>query len=90
MNIPTVLALPFPAQGHVNPMMTFSQKLVENGCKVIFVNTDFVHKRVVRSMVEQQDHSLDDSSSLLKLVSIPDGLGLEDDSNNMSKLGEAM
>ncbi|KAH1265393.1 UDP-glycosyltransferase 83A1 [Glycine max] len=90
MNIPTVLALPFPAQGHVNPMMTFSQKLVENGCKVIFVNTDFVHKRVVRSMVEQQDHSLDDSSSLLKLVSIPDGLGPDDDRNDQAKLCEAI
>ncbi|KHN48821.1 hypothetical protein glysoja_030591 [Glycine soja] len=35
-------------------------------------------------MGEQQHRGANES--LLKLVSIPDGLGLEDDSNNMSKL----
>ncbi|KAG5088341.1 hypothetical protein JHK86_000953 [Glycine max] len=88
MGIPTVLALPYPAQGHVNPLMTLSQKLVEHGCKVFFVNTDFDHKRVVSSMVEQQDHSLDES--LLKLVSIPDGLGPDDDRNDLSKLCDSL
>ncbi|KAL2335442.1 hypothetical protein Fmac_016655 [Flemingia macrophylla] len=88
MNIPTVLALPFPAQGHVNPMMTLSQKLVENGCKVHFVNTDFNHKRVLSSIVEHQDGH--DHESLLKLVSIPDGLGPDDDRNDQGKLCEAI
>ncbi|ESW23308.1 hypothetical protein PHAVU_004G035900 [Phaseolus vulgaris] len=87
----TVLALPLPAQGHVNPMMTFSQKLLENGCKVIFVNTDFNHRRVVSSMVEQQDcSSLDEQESVLKLVSIPDGLGPDEDRNDQAKLYEAI
>ncbi|XP_029124779.1 UDP-glycosyltransferase 83A1 isoform X1 [Cajanus cajan] len=87
MTIPTVLVLPYPAQGHVNPMIILSQKLVENGCKVIFVNTEINHKRVVSSMVEQQ-HSLDESQ--IKLVSIPDGLGPDDDRNNLGKLCDAM
>jgi len=90
MGIPTVLALPFPAQGHVNPMMTFSQKLVNDGCKVIFVNTDFNHRRVVSSMEEQQDGSILDEESVLKLVSIPDGLGPDDDRNDQAKLCEAI
>nr|KYP46639.1 hypothetical protein KK1_031735 [Cajanus cajan] len=51
-------------------MMILSQKLVEHRYRVIFVNSDFNHKRRMSSMVEQQ-HSLDES--LLKLVSIPDG-----------------
>ena len=86
-----MLALPLPAQGHVNPMMTFSQKLLENGCKVIFVNTDFNHRRVVSSMVEQQDcSSLDEQESVLKLVSIPDGLGPDEDRNDQAKLYEAI
>nr|ACU24307.1 unknown [Glycine max] len=88
MSIPTVLVLPFPFQGHVNPMTTLSQKLVEHGCKVVFVNTDFNHKRVLSSMVEQQDHSLDES--LMKLVSISDGLGPDDDRSNIGKLCDAM
>ncbi|XP_061366525.1 UDP-glycosyltransferase 83A1-like [Gastrolobium bilobum] len=87
MIIPSVLVLPIPAQGHVNPMMNFSQNLVERGCKVYFVNTDFNHKQVVSSMVEQQK-SLDES--LLKLVSIPDGLKPEDDRRDISKLCEAI
>ncbi|XP_061347445.1 UDP-glycosyltransferase 83A1-like [Gastrolobium bilobum] len=87
MSISSVLVLPYPAQGHVYPMMNFSQKLVEHGCKVYFVNTDFNHKRVVSSMVEQQK-SLDES--LLKLVSIPDGLRPEDDRTDFAKLFEAI
>lgn len=87
MSIPTVLVLPYPAQGHVNPLMTLSQKLVEHGCKVIFVSTDFDHKRVVGSLAEQQG-ALDES--LLKLVSIPDGLGPDDDRNDLGKLCDAL
>ncbi|XP_061366528.1 UDP-glycosyltransferase 83A1-like [Gastrolobium bilobum] len=87
MSISSVLVLPYPAQGHVNPMMNFSQKLVEHGRKVYFVNTDINHKRVVSSMVEQQN-SLDES--LLKLVSIPDGLRPEDDRTDHGKLCDSI
>ncbi|XP_061366522.1 UDP-glycosyltransferase 83A1-like [Gastrolobium bilobum] len=87
MIIPSVLVLPFPAQGHVNPMINFSQNLVERGCKVYFVNTDLNHKQVVSSMVEQQE-SLDES--LLKLVSIPDGLRPEDDRTDFGKFFDAI
>ena len=51
------------------------------------MNTDFDHKRVVGSMGEQQD-SLDES--LLKLVSIPGGLGPDDDRNDLGKFVAAM
>ncbi|XLS76030.1 hypothetical protein HN51_032895 [Arachis hypogaea] len=46
MNTPTVLAIPYPAQGHVNPLMILSQKLAEHGCNIIFVNTEFIHDKV--------------------------------------------
>ncbi|MED6190921.1 hypothetical protein PIB30_110728 [Stylosanthes scabra] len=88
MNTPTVLVLPFPAQGHVNPMMCLSHKLVEHGCNIIFVNSDFNHKRVVSSM-ENNDKS-DSSSSPIKLVSIPDGLGPEHDRVNLGELCVSM
>ncbi|WVZ15478.1 hypothetical protein V8G54_013044 [Vigna mungo] len=86
-NIPVVLVVPLPAQGHVNPLMILSQKLVENGCRVIFVNSEFDHKRVVSSFGEQQQHS---TNQAMKLVSIPDGLGADDDRNDLNKLCDGL
>ncbi|MED6110909.1 hypothetical protein PIB30_047325 [Stylosanthes scabra] len=81
MSVPTtVLVLPSPAQGHVNPMMIFSQKLVEYGCNVIFVNTEFIHNKVVSSMGNQESGVT--GGSPIKLVSMPDGLGPDADRNN--------
>ncbi|KHN48820.1 UDP-glycosyltransferase 83A1 [Glycine soja] len=62
--------------------MNFSQKLVEHGCKITFVNTDFTHKRVMNSMAKQESHD----ESPMKLVSIPDGLGPDDDRSDVGEL----
>ncbi|KHN25574.1 UDP-glycosyltransferase 83A1 [Glycine soja] len=72
-------------QGQVNPLMNFSQKLVGHGCKITFVNTDFTHKRVMSSMAKQESLH----GSPMKLVSILDGLGPDDDRSDVvgSKLG---
>ncbi|KAL0014735.1 hypothetical protein SO802_001804 [Lithocarpus litseifolius] len=78
-----ILVLPFPAQGHVNPLILLSRKKVKHGFKITFVNTDFNHNRVVGAL-----DSLMDSN--ISLVSIPDGLGPEDDRNELGKLCEAM
>ncbi|KAK7266558.1 hypothetical protein RIF29_19206 [Crotalaria pallida] len=86
--IPTMLVIPYPAQGHVNPMMNFSQKLAEKGCNIIFVNTEFSHKRVVSSMAKQE--SISETSSSIKLVSIPDGLEPENDRSNFGDLSVSM
>nr|KYP69604.1 Cytokinin-O-glucosyltransferase 2 [Cajanus cajan] len=66
--------------------MNFSQKLVDHGCKITFVNTEFIHQRLMSSMAKQE--SLDDSP--IKLVSIPDGLGLDDDRSDLGKLCDAI
>ncbi|XP_019426575.1 PREDICTED: UDP-glycosyltransferase 83A1-like [Lupinus angustifolius] len=88
MSIPTILVLPFPAQGHVNPMMIFSQKLAEHGFNIIFVNTDFNHERVLCSMSNQEN--IINGTSLIKLVSIPDGLEPEHDRNILGDLCVSM
>ncbi|XP_072061515.1 UDP-glycosyltransferase 83A1-like isoform X1 [Arachis hypogaea] len=85
MSTPTVLVLPAPGQGHVNPMMILSHKLVDHGCNIIFVNSDFNHKRVVRSMDNNNG-----SSSPIKLVSISDGLGPEHDRVDLGELCDSM
>ncbi|MED6137496.1 hypothetical protein PIB30_065536 [Stylosanthes scabra] len=90
MSTPTVLVLPSPAQGHVNPMMSLSHKLVEYGCNIIFVNSDFNHKRVVSSMENSNNNDSSSYSSPIKLVSIPDGLGPEHDRMNFGELCDSM
>ncbi|KAK7266532.1 hypothetical protein RIF29_19178 [Crotalaria pallida] len=89
MSIPTVLVLPCPGQGHVIPMMTFSQKLAEQGCTIIFVNTEFNHKKVVSSMAKQES-IINGASSSIKLVSIPDGLEADNDRRDIGELFESI
>ncbi|CAL0317166.1 unnamed protein product [Lupinus luteus] len=82
--IPTLLMLPCPATGHVNPMMTIALKLVQQGCNIIFVNTEFNHNRVVKQ------ESTNNNGSSIKFVSIQDGLGSENDRSNAGELCESM
>lgn len=84
MGIPHILAIPFPAQGHVIPLLELCQCFVNQGFKVTFVNTDYNHKRVIIAMsntihTENQIH----------LVSIPDGMERWEDRNDLGKLLEA-
>ncbi|KAL5582183.1 hypothetical protein UlMin_014625 [Ulmus minor] len=84
MSNQNVLVLPYPAQGHVKPLMLFSHKLAQNGFKITFVNSDFNHKRVLNARVDDQ------MDSKIDLVSIPDGLGPEDDRDEIGQLCKAI
>lgn len=85
MGNPHILAIPYPAQGPVIPLMEFSQCLVKHGFKVTFVNTEYNHKRVVNALAENND--LGDQ---IHLVSIPDGMDPLDDRNDLGKLTESI
>lgn len=39
---PHVLVLPYPAQGHINPMLQFSKRLVSRGIKITLANTVYI------------------------------------------------
>ncbi|XLU35574.1 hypothetical protein S245_071640, partial [Arachis hypogaea] len=88
MSVPTMLILPFPAQGHVNPMMILSRRLAENGCNIIFVNAEFIHKKVLSSLGNQEGGV--NRQSRIKLVSIPDGLGPDADRNNLREVSDSL
>ncbi|KAL7190599.1 hypothetical protein ACSBR2_022807 [Camellia fascicularis] len=83
-NNPHVLILPYPAQGHVIPLMELAQSLAKHGFKITFVNTETTHKRVVNALTD--DDVLGDH---IHLVSISDGLETWE-RNVPGKLSEAI
>ncbi|XP_059293879.1 UDP-glycosyltransferase 83A1-like [Lycium ferocissimum] len=85
MSQPHIVAVPYPAQGHVLPLMELSLWLVKEGCKITFVNSEFNHKRVMKASSEN-----DDVRNKINLVSIPDGLEPEEDRTDLKKLTEAI
>ncbi|KAF7802666.1 7-deoxyloganetin glucosyltransferase-like [Senna tora] len=62
--------VPFPSQGHVNPMTKLAKVLHSKGFHITFVNTEFNHKRLLRSRGPNALHGLPD----FRYVTIPDGL----------------
>ncbi|KAI3503256.1 hypothetical protein L1887_31695 [Cichorium endivia] len=80
-----VLVIPYPAQGHVIPIMELAQRLVKQGIKVTFVNTEATHKLVTSNYVEK-----DGLADLMQMVSIPDGLEPWEDKNDTCKLNKSI
>nr|GEX33707.1 chrysanthemyl diphosphate synthase [Tanacetum cinerariifolium] len=83
MNNIHVLMIPYPAQGHVIPLMELARCFTSNGLKVTFVNTEVAHKRVMSALSEKDG---DGSSDLMQMVWIPDGMEPLADRNDMGKL----
>ncbi|EOA37871.1 hypothetical protein CARUB_v10011467mg [Capsella rubella] len=67
---PHVVCVPFPAQGHINPMLKVAKLLYARGFHVTFVNTVYNHNRLIRS---RGPNALDGLPSF-QFESIPDGL----------------
>ncbi|KAL7609023.1 hypothetical protein Lser_V15G12947 [Lactuca serriola] len=78
---PHVLIIPYPAQGHVIPLMELAQRLVDQEVKVTVVNTEVTHKQVTSNSLEN-----DGFSDQLQSVSIPDGLEPWEDRSDLCKL----
>ncbi|XVF08954.1 hypothetical protein REPUB_Repub07fG0048900 [Reevesia pubescens] len=82
---PHALVIPFPAQGHVAPLMKLALQIAAHGVKVTFVNAEFIHEKVMVSVPEKAEEQ-----SLIRLVSIPDGLESEDDLIDWVKVSESV
>ncbi|KAL1322795.1 hypothetical protein HN51_067795 [Arachis hypogaea] len=83
-----VLAIPYPAQGHVIPLMELSHELIKHGIKVTFVNTHFVHNQIMKSLGEKT--AFVGNNNEIELVSIPDGLDDVDNRNDLGKLTQSI
>lgn len=74
------VVVPWPGQGHINPLMHLSRKLAtDHGFAITFVNNEFTHDRVMRSILRQQEEMQEAEPAKLdiKFVSIPDGVSHE-------------
>ncbi|GLT56728.1 hypothetical protein SLA2020_297490 [Shorea laevis] len=67
---PHAVCVPFPAQGHVTPLMQIAKLLYHRGFHITFVNTEFNHRRFIRSRGTDAAHGLPDFC----FETIPDGL----------------
>ncbi|PRQ21853.1 putative cyanohydrin beta-glucosyltransferase [Rosa chinensis] len=67
---PHAVCIPYPAQGHINPMLKLAKLLHYKGFHITFVNTVYNHDRLLKS---RGPKSLDGLPSF-RFKTIPDGL----------------
>ncbi|KAK1365148.1 putative UDP-glucuronosyl/UDP-glucosyltransferase [Heracleum sosnowskyi] len=85
MGIPHVLAIPYPGQGHVIPMIELMQRATQHGLKVTIANAEFIHTKVMNALSTNED-----LGENLNLVSIPDGMEPGEDRNDILKVSQAI
>ncbi|KAF5957689.1 hypothetical protein HYC85_004914 [Camellia sinensis] len=87
-----VLVVPYPAQGHVTPLLKLSHRIADYGVKVTFVNTEFVHAKIMATMPDHnnEEEEEEQQQNQVGLVSIPDGLEPNDDRRDALKLLESI
>ncbi|KAI3473177.1 hypothetical protein Pfo_030050 [Paulownia fortunei] len=71
MDPPHVVILPFPAQGHIKPMLMLAELLSQASFTISFVNNEHSHRRIL-SLIDQAAFRL--RCPGIKFLSIPDGL----------------
>ncbi|XP_022898617.1 crocetin glucosyltransferase, chloroplastic-like [Olea europaea var. sylvestris] len=49
MGSPHVLLVTFPAQGHINPLLTFAKTLIRNGIEVTFSTSLYAQRRIAKA-----------------------------------------
>ncbi|XP_043722110.1 7-deoxyloganetin glucosyltransferase-like [Telopea speciosissima] len=67
---PHAVCIPFPAQGHINAMIKVAKLLHHRGFHITFVNTEYNHKRLLKSRGPDSLKGLPD----FHFQTIPDGL----------------
>ncbi|XP_057804015.1 7-deoxyloganetin glucosyltransferase-like [Salvia miltiorrhiza] len=70
MQRPHAVVIPYPAQGHLNPLLKLAKLLHSRGFFITFVNTEFNHARLLRSRGPDSVAGLPD----FRFAAIPDGL----------------
>ncbi|CAM0945535.1 unnamed protein product [Alopecurus aequalis] len=71
---PHAVCLPFPAQGHITPMMKLAKVLYCKGFHITFVSAEYNHRRLIRSRGASAGTGLPG----FRFATIPDGLSSSD------------
>ncbi|XP_021833303.1 7-deoxyloganetin glucosyltransferase-like [Prunus avium] len=77
-NKPHVVCTPLPFQSHIKAMLKFAKLLHHKGFHITFVNTEFNHKRFLRSLGPNSLNGLPD----FRYESISDGLPISSDTDD--------
>ena len=77
---PHVICLALPSQSHVKAMLKLAQLLHHKGLQITFVNTEYIHKRMLKS------GCCLDGSSDFRFESIPDGIPRSSEDDDGSQL----
>lgn len=72
---PHAVLVPFPSQGHINPLMQLAKVLHYKGFHITFVHTEYNYKRLLKS----RGSNSFDGLPTFRFVTIPDGLPATDD-----------
>ncbi|KAA8545619.1 hypothetical protein F0562_020403 [Nyssa sinensis] len=67
---PHAVCIPFPSQGHINPMLKLAKLLHYRGFHITFVHNEYNHKRLLKSRGPNSLDGLPD----FRFQTIPDGL----------------
>ncbi|XP_020580408.1 UDP-glycosyltransferase 83A1-like [Phalaenopsis equestris] len=87
---PHALILPYPAQGHILPLMKLSYCLIERGVRITFINTHFNHNRIFATKASGQATFIGEEIDGINFVAIPDGLEPEDDRHDFGGLTQSL
>nr|WJH18544.1 phenylpropanoid glycosyltransferase UGT10 [Artemisia annua] len=79
---PHVIFVPYPAQSHVKAMLKLAELLHHKGLQITFVNTDNIHKRMLKS---GGPHCLDGSSDF-RFETFPDSIPRNSEEDDASEL----
>ncbi|KAM5580258.1 7-deoxyloganetin glucosyltransferase-like [Rosa sericea] len=88
INKPHAVCIPLPFQSHIKAMLQLAQLIHHRGFHITFVNTQFNHKRFLKSLGPNSLDCLPD----FRFETIPDGLPSsdEDDTQDLTLLCEAI
>ncbi|KAJ0024145.1 hypothetical protein Pint_07820 [Pistacia integerrima] len=71
---PHAVCIPYPAQDHINPILKLAKLLHLKGFHITFVNTEYNHRRLLKSRGPNHLEGLPD----FRFETIPDGLPFSD------------